>query len=418
MRNGQRFWRASALLVAASLAFAACGSDADEEGVGAGGEGGEGGASAKTVKIGVIAPLSGELSALGQGIKNGVDLAIKQANDENKIKGWKIELAAEDDTAKADVGAQVAAKLASDPKVAAVVGTLNSSVAEQVAPILNRANVVMVSPANTNIALTGRDKLPNQKRVYDTYFRVATTDDVQGPFAANYASNELKAKTAVIIHDKKTYGQGLSEAFKAQFEKNGGRILATETINPGDKDFTSVLSRIKPLNADMIYYGGEYPEASLLASQAKQQGITAPIMGGDGVYSSAFFETAKEAGAGTLVTSVGAPTESLGSAKSFVDAYKKAGYSQPYEAYGAYAYDAAKVIIEAMDKVLEGRTELDKATRDALVKAVGEVSIDGATGKVSFDQFGDTKTKVLTMYKAENKDGKMQWVPAKTDEFK
>ncbi|CAA9257452.1 MAG: Branched-chain amino acid ABC transporter, amino acid-binding protein [uncultured Acidimicrobiales bacterium] len=415
MHNGQRFWRASALLVTASLAFAACGSDANEEGVGATGEGG---AATKTVKIGVIAPLSGELSALGQGIRNGVDLAIKQANDSGKVKGWRIELAAEDDTAKADVGAQVATKLSSDSQVAAVVGTLNSSVAEQVAPILNRASVVMVSPANTNVALTGRDKLPNQQRVYNTYFRVATTDDVQGPFAANYASNELKAKTAVIIHDKKTYGQGLSEAFKGQFEKNGGRVLGTETINPGDKDFTAVLTRIKPLNAEMIYYGGEYPEASLLASQAKQQGINVPIMGGDGMYSGAFFETAKEAGVGTLVTSVGAPTESLSSARDFVDAYKKANYSQPYEAYGAYAYDAAKVIIEALSKTLTETSELNTATRQKLVEETGKVNIDGATGKVSFDRFGDTQTKVLTMYKAETKAGKQEWVAAKTDEFK
>jgi branched-chain amino acid transport system substrate-binding protein len=412
-----RFWRVPVLLVLAALLLAACGSDEDE-----GGGSNEGGSAepTKTVKIGVIAPLSGDLSALGLGIRNGVQLAIDQANEAEKVKGWKIEIAAEDDTAKADVGAQVASKLASDKDVAAVVGTLNSSVALQVAPILEKANIVQVSPANTGVELTGRDNLANQTRRYKNYFRVSTTDDIQGPFAANFASKELNAKTVVIIHDKKTYGQGLAEAFKGQFEKNGGKVAALETINPGDKDFSAVLSKIKPSNPDLIFYGGEFPEASLIASQAKQAGINAPLMGGDGVYSSKYFETAKEAGVGSLVTSVGAPTDELESAKEFVEAYNADPElkKDPYEAYGAYAFDAANVIIEALSEVLPDAETLDDATRTKIIDAVQDVSIDGVTGKVAFDEFGDTTTKILTVYKGENRNGTFTWVAAKTDEFK
>jgi branched-chain amino acid transport system substrate-binding protein len=412
-----RFWRFPALLVIAAMLFAACGSDEPEETT-SGDDSST--AATKTVKIGVIAPLSGDLSALGLGIKNGVALAIKQANADKAIKGWKIELAAEDDTAKADVGAQVASKLASDKDVIGVVGTLNSSVALQVAPILEKANIVQVSPANTGVELTGRDNLAAQTRRYKNYFRVSTTDDIQGPFAANYASKELNAKTVVIIHDKKTYGQGLAEAFKGQFEKNGGKVAALETINPGDKDFSAVLSKIKPTNPDLIFYGGEFPEASLISSQAKQQGIKAPLMGGDGVYSGKYFETAKEAAVGDLVTSVGAPTDELESAKDFVESYNADPElkKDPYEAYGAYAFDAANVIIEALKVSLKSAKAVDDASRAATITEVGKVSLDGVTGKVSFDKFGDTTTKVLTVYKGENRNGTLSWVAAKTDEFK
>jgi branched-chain amino acid transport system substrate-binding protein len=409
-----RFWRLPVLLVIAALLFAACGSDKDED-TSSGSDKDTGTAVAtKTVKLGVIAPLSGSLSALGQGIKNSVDLAIKQANESKKIKGWKIELAAEDDTAKADVGAQVATKLSSDDAVAGVVGTLNSSVALQVQPILDREHIVMVSPANTGIELTQGTDAANKKRQFESYFRVATTDAIQGPFAANYASKDLNAKNVVTIHDKKTYGQGLVAEFSKQIVKNGGKVVAAETINPGDQDFSAVLDKIKPLNPDLIYYGGEYPEASLIARQAKDKGIDAPLMGGDGIFDKTYIETAKDAAEGDLCTSVGAPTDDLDSAKEFVDAYDKAGYADPYSAYGAYAYDAANVIIDAMAKVLSGKTALTPELRQQIVAAVQDTNLDGVTGKVAFDEFGDTTTKVLTVYKVTNQE----WTAVKTDEFK
>src|SRR3954454_4442134 len=211
-------------LAIAAMVLSACGSNKDE------GKTSAASGSTNTAKIALIAPLSRDLSALGLGMRNAVDLAIKQANEANKIKDWKIEFDPEDDTAKADVGAQVASKVASDAAIAGVVGTLNSSVALQVAPILQKASIVQISPANTNITLTGRDKLPNQTRPYDNYFRVCTTDDVQGPFAADYVYDTLGFKKVVVVHDKKVYGQGLTDAFKGEFTKKGGTITGTETI--------------------------------------------------------------------------------------------------------------------------------------------------------------------------------------------
>jgi len=128
---------------------------------------------------------------------------------------------------------------------------------------------------------------------------------------------------------------------------------------------------------------------------------------------------AKAAGEGDLATSVGAPTESLPSAQSFVDAYKAAGYADPYEAYGAYAYDAANAIIAGLAKVLDGQDEITGELRPKLRQAIQDGSIDGVTGKVAFDEYGDTTTRILTVYKVEKgADGNLAWKPQVTEEFK
>ncbi len=406
--TGRRRWSVAAVLVGPVLLAAACGGSKSESGSGA--------APSKVVKIGVIAPLSGDLTAFGTGIKNSVDLAVKQANAQNKVPGWKIELAAEDDAAKADVGAQAASKLASDPAVVGVVGTYNSSVALQVAPILDKANIVEISPANTNDTLTrGQDFKTKPVRPHKNYFRVATLDSLQGGFAADYAYNDLSAKNVVVIHDKKAYGQGLADSFKAQFEKDGGKVLATETINPGDKDFSAVLTKIKPLNPDLIFYGGEYPEASLISNQAHgAQGITAPIMGGDGIVDSTYGKTAGDAANGDYGTSVGAPPEQLESAKAFIADYKAAGYGDPFSPYGALAYDAANTIINTLPTALGSATKVNDTVRKAEMVAVQTASFGGASGPVGFDAYGDTVTKTLTINKVEG----LEFKPIKTGEFK
>jgi branched-chain amino acid transport system substrate-binding protein len=372
--------------------------------------------AAKVVKIGVIAPLSGDLTATGTGIRNSVDLAIKQANDKNKVPGWRIELAAEDDAAKPDVGAQAAAKLSSDAAVVGVVGTYNSSVALQVAPVLDRANIVEISPSNTNDTLTrGENFQTAPTRPHKNYFRTATLDSLQGGFAADYAYNDLKARNVVVIHDKKAYGQGLADSFKARFTKDGGKIATTETINPGDKDFSAVLTKIKPMNPDLIFYGGEYPEGSLISSQAHgPEGIKAPVMGGDGLVDPTYAKTAGAAADGDYATSVGAPPEQLESSKQFIADYKAAGYKDSYSAYGALAYDAANAIIGSLPAALGSATAVNDTVRLAVVGAVQKASFAGASGPVSFDQYGDTVTKTLTMYKVNAGEFK----PIKTGEFR
>ena len=219
-----------ATLLAATLSMSACGSRAEE-----GGTTGE--STNKVAKIGVVAPLSGDLSALGLGIRNSVDLAIRQANEAKTIPGWTLELAAEDDEAKPDVGKNAATKLAGEDEVVGVVGALNSSVSQSLQPVFAAANIAQISPANTGPSLTMGPDAANPKRPYPTFFRTCTTDIVQGGFAANYLYTTVGMKKVATIHDKKTYGQGLVDAFTAKYKELGGEIVAAETINPDDKDY-------------------------------------------------------------------------------------------------------------------------------------------------------------------------------------
>jgi branched-chain amino acid transport system substrate-binding protein len=397
-----------ASMLVASLALAGCGTR-DEGGSGSGGTE----ASNKVAKIGVIAPLSGDLSALGKGIQNSVDLAIKQANESKAIPGWTLEIAAKDDEAKPDVGKNAATALAGDPEVVGVVGTLNSSVAQSVIPVLAAAKIVQVSPANTNPSLTqGADFATAPKRPYPNYFRTCTTDSVQGPFAAQYLFEKAGIKQVATVNDKKTYGQGLVEAFSQEYTKLGGKIVAAETINPDDDKYDAVISKIKPAGPKAVYYGGEFPQAGPFSQQMKAAGLNVPLMGGDGIYSPEFIKLAGPTSEGDLATSVGAPTDTLPTAKQFVADYKAAGYAEPYEAYGAYAYDAAQAIINGLKTSLKDASSAE-AARQATIDAVQKVSFDGVTGKVAFDEFGDTTTKVLTVYQV--KDG--AWAPVNTAAF-
>jgi branched-chain amino acid transport system substrate-binding protein len=187
--------RVGASLIVASLALTACGSRSDDNGGGGGSQD-----QAKTAKIGVIAPLSGDLSALGLGIQHSVELAVKQANESKAIPGWTLEVAAKDDEAKPEPGKNAATALSSDADVIGVVGTLNTSVSQQVQPVLAPKNIVQVSPANTGPGLTqGAKWQTDPQRPYPTYFRTCTTDAVQGPFAARYLFETAGIKKVATI---------------------------------------------------------------------------------------------------------------------------------------------------------------------------------------------------------------------------
>ncbi|WP_328521573.1 branched-chain amino acid ABC transporter substrate-binding protein [Kribbella sp. NBC_00359] len=402
--------RVGASLIVASLALTACGSRSGND------SGGNSGGSTKTAKIGVIAPLSGDLSALGLGIQHSVELAVKQANDSNAIPGWKLEVVPKDDEAKPDPGKNAATALAGDKDVIGVVGTLNTSVSQQVQPVLASAKIVQVSPANTGPGLTqGANWQTDPKRPYPTYFRTCTTDAVQGPFAARYLYETAKITKVATIHDKKAYGQGLVGTFTDEFKKLGGQVVAAQTINPDDSNYQAVISSIKPSGPQAIYYGGEYPQAGPLSQQMKAAGLNVPLMGGDGIYDPKYITLAGKTSSNDLATSVGAPVDTLDSAKKFVADYNAQGYKDPYAAYGGYSFDAANSIINALKTSLKDASDAESA-RQATVDAMSKVSFDGVTGKVAFDQYGDTTSKVLTVYKVA--DGKWATVETKAFEAK
>ena len=383
----------TAALAAGSLTLTACGSRDDNSNGDSGGK--------TTVVIGVDAPLTGDLSALGLGIKNSADLAAKTANKQNYVKGIEFKVEPLDDQAQPSVGQQNAQKFISDKEVLGVVGPLNSSVSQQMQKPFSDAGLTQVSPANTGTELTQGDgwKTGNSVRPFKTFFRTATTDEIQGAFAADYLYNKAKIKKAYLIDDQKTYGAGLAASFKANFTKLGGQIVGTDHVNPDDRDFNAVVAKIKKTGAQALYYGGEYPAAAPLSQQLKDSGTNIPLMGGDGIYSGDYPKLNKKA-EGDLATSVGKPVEDLPSAKEFIANYKTAGYKDAYEAYGGLTYDATWSIIEAVKLAVEGNDgKVPADGRKAVLDAMSKVKFDGVTGTISFDEFGDTTNHMMTAYK-------------------
>jgi branched-chain amino acid transport system substrate-binding protein len=388
----QRLLALTATLAVGALTLTACGSR-DE-----GNKGGSGG-DIKVV-IGLDAPLSGDLSALGLGIKNSADLAVKTANKEKFVEGVTFELMPLDDQAQPSVGAQNAQKFISDKNVLGVVGPLNSSVSQQMQKPFNDAGLTQVSPANTGTELTQGDGWKDGKSVrqFETFFRTATTDEVQGAFAAEYLFNEAGLKKVYLIDDQKTYGAGLAASFKANFTKLGGKIVGNDHINPDDRDFNAVVTKIKKTGAEALYYGGEYPAAAPLSQALKDSGQSIPLMGGDGIYSGEFPKLNKKA-EGDLATSVGKPVEQLDSAKEFLANYEAEGYEDAYEAYGGLTYDATWSIIEAVKLAVEGNDgKLPEDARKSVLEAMSKIKFEGVTGPVSYDEFGDTTNRTMTAY--------------------
>ncbi|NEY35460.1 ABC transporter substrate-binding protein [Streptomyces sp. PRKS01-65] len=388
----------TAALAAGALTLTACGSREDN---GGGSDSDNGGT---TVVIGVDAPMTGDLSAMGLGIKNSADLATKIANKKKYVDGVTFEIQALDDQGQPSAGQQNATKFVANKDVLGVVGPLNSSVGESMQKVFDDAKLVQVSPANTGPSLTqGPDWRTKKVRQYKSYFRTATTDAVQGPFAAQYVFNDYKKKKVFVIDDKKTYGAGLAATFTDEFKKLGGKVVGTEHINPDSKDFSAVATKVKNSGADVVYYGGEYPQAGPLSKQIKEAGAKIPLVGGDGIKDPAFIKLAGPASEGDLATLVGAPVEDIASAKQFVTDYKAQGYKEDYAAYGGYSYDSAWAIIEAVKKVVDGNGgELPSDARAKVTEALQNVSFDGVTGKVSFDEFGDATNKQLTVYAVKN----------------
>ncbi|WP_405668472.1 branched-chain amino acid ABC transporter substrate-binding protein [Streptomyces sp. NBC_01166] len=380
------------VLTTGALTLTACGSRDDDSKSSGGGD-------TQTVVIGVDAPLTGDLSALGLGIKNSADLAVKTANADKTVPGIKFELQALDDQAQPSVGQQNAQKFIGNKDLLGVVGPLNSGVSQSMQKPLNDANLTQVSPANTGTELTQGNnwKTGDKKRPFKTYFRTATTDAIQGAFAAKYLFDNAKVKDVYLIDDQKPYGAGLAASFKTTFTELGGKIVGTDHINPDDRDFNSVVTKVKRSGAKAVYYGGEYPAGAPLSQQLKDS-VQIPLMGGDGMYSADFISLNKKA-EGDIATSVGKPVEELDSAKKFIADYKTAGYKDAYEAYGGGTYDATWSIIEAVKAVVaDNDGKLPEDARIQVLEAMSQVKFDGVTGPVSFDEYGDTTNTMMTAY--------------------
>jgi branched-chain amino acid transport system substrate-binding protein len=267
-----------------------------------------------TVKIASVSPLSGSQAAIGESIKNGAKLALTERSDEFKKLNINLQFSPQDDQADPKVGVSVAQKLIADKDVLGVVGHYNSGVAIPSSEIYKNVNLAMVSPANTAVAVT--------ERGYEDVNRICTRDDVQGPVAADFALSDLSAKTAFVIHDKTTYGQGVADEFKKRFADKGGTVAGYEGITAGESDFSGVLNKVAQVKPDVVYFGGMYPEGSLIIKQMKEKNITAKFIGPDGMDSAEVVKIAGDSSKGIYYTTMAADVSLTEEGRAWAEKYK------------------------------------------------------------------------------------------------
>ncbi|MFJ3159849.1 bifunctional serine/threonine-protein kinase/ABC transporter substrate-binding protein [Streptomyces kanasensis] len=393
---------AAATLAAGSLLTWTLNRGAPDGGGGAAGSGPA--APPVTVVIGVDAPLTGGLSSFGLGVRNSADLAVRNANRTRHVPGVTFRIKALDDEATPAKGRSNATEFIADEQVLGVVGPVNSGVAQTMAEPFSRANLVNVSPANTDPVLTLGPRWAGgtKSRPHRTYFRNLATDVDQGPFAARYLHEAGKEKV-FVIDDKSAYGTSLTSGFRAEFTKLGGTVVGTEGVDPAESAFSGLAAQVRASGAEAVYFGGYYTTAGPLSRLLKQAGVGIPLMGGDGVFDQQFIATNPKA-EGDLATNIGVPAEALAGGRDFLAQYRRAGYPEPADWYGPYAYDATWAVIEAVKSVAaaHGGT-LPRDARAKTANAVADLAFDGVTGRVAFDEYGDTTDRRLSVYAV--KDG-------------
>jgi len=362
-----------------------------------------------TIKIASQSPLSGGQAALGEGIKLGTQIAIEKLKGPLEKQGFKVELVPFDDQAKPDVGVANARNIIADKDIMVVIGHLNSGVAIPSSEVYKEVDLAMISPANTNEKITDRG--------YPNVNRVCGRDDVQGPVGAEFAASTLKVKTAYIVHDKTTYGQGVAEAFKKDIEKKGVKVVGFDGTEE-KSNFDPIITPIKAKNPDLIYFGGIYDQGAPFFKQAREKGIKSKFLGPDGLDSSDLVKIAGKAVVGMYYTTAAAPASSP-QAKQFADEFKKKFGKSP-EPYAAESYVATAIALKALESVTSG----GKApTRPAVSKAIRQVKYTGMTGSIEFDDKGDPKKASYYVLQvagdnpekwAENKEAKRLAIAAPT----
>jgi branched-chain amino acid transport system substrate-binding protein len=398
------------LVVAATLGAFACG-------------GGGGGGSSTTTNKGTIA-IGIDLPESGAEASNGVPTmaGVKFAVDEKKsIKGFNLTTVNFDDAVNGvhdpQKGAQNVNQMLANADVLGMVGPFNSNVARAEIPITNQAGLVMVSPANTNECLTRDYDYCDPKASglrpsgqANNYFRVAATDDHQGPAMADYAYTQLKATTLAVGSDNETYGKGIADNFTKEYIKKGGKVEVRQDY-PGMKnvsDFRSFLTSAKSKNAAGVYFGGtDSNKVCVVRSQMK--GIfpaSTPFMGGDGVVTSQCLNDAADNALDMYGTVAAVDASHTPEAKSTIDAFKKANpNATDYGAYTIPAYAATQAIFDAISMAIDsnnGNKPSRKQVRDAMAKVK---NLKTPIGTISFDKYGDVQPQIITVYHAKAPSG-------------
>ena len=357
-------------------------------------------AKGPTIALGL--PLTGDIASLGQGLKRASILAIEEFNQAN---GTNVKVVAYDDRSDPKEAVSIANRIVSDPSVIGVIGHFNSGCSIPASRIYAQAKLPMISPASSNPDLTNQQLSP-QWTWPKNIFRMNTTDNVQGGYGADFVIKGLKIKNVAIIHDKTAYGQGVAEEFRKKIIANGGQVTSFEGLQTGDRDFRSLLTRIKATNPDALYFGGMFSEGGILVRQTRDIGFRGPFVTCEANYDPAFIRVAGPAAEGAYVTFLGSPPELLPSAKEFIERYKQRYPNDELKSYDAYGYEVAGVLLDALKNVGPDRTKI--------IDFLRTVKYTGVLGTTQFDQKGDTLNRTITLFQVKN--GAFEptpWTPAK-----
>lgn len=347
------------------------------------------------IKIGLLNEMTGGNATFGQSSVNGAKMAIKEANAKGGVLGKQIQAIVADNKSEPSESANAMTKLVTQDRVAAVTGIFASSNAIAASSVAEASKVPFLAVGATNPKVTVDDK---NGKVKDYSFRICFIDPFQGTVGANFVLNTLKLKNAVILVDNSSdYSKGLSSFYKAAFTKGGGSILAEEAYLQKDQDFKTVLTKVKALNPEVIYVPGYYEEVGKIVKQARELGITIPVVGGDGWDSPKLVEVGTAAALNnTYFTNHYSVEDTSAASKAFVEAYKKE-YGQAPDAMAVLAYDAANVLIDAIKRA--NSAEAGKI-REALAATKEFPAVTGAT------TLNATHDAVKSAVIIEMKDGK------------
>jgi branched-chain amino acid transport system substrate-binding protein len=340
-------------------------------------------AGSDVIKIGSVAPLTGPQTHIGKDNENGARLAVDEINTKGLELGGKkvkLELLGEDDQAEPKTATIVAQKLV-DAGVVAVIGHLNSGTTIPASRLYNDAGIPQISPSATAVAYTAQG--------YKTAYRVMANDAQQGKALGQFAVNRLGAKKIAIIDDRTAYGQGLADEFEKAAKATGGMIVAREFTNDRATDFSAILTSIKGKSPDLIFFGGMDPQGGPMAKQMKSLGLTAKLLGGDGLQNVNFVKLAGTDAEGVVASSPGLPIDSMPGGPEFRKRFEaKYGVIQ---VYAPYAYDAVYALVDAMKRA-------NSAEPAKMLAELPKTDILGVSGPIKFDAKGDTTGGAITLY--------------------
>ncbi len=367
--------KTGAPLLALALTLTACGTSGgdDDEASGGGGEAG----TCEDVAIGYFGALTGAAANLGINIRNGVQLAVEQFNDENA--DCQVTLEEYDSAGDPNQATGLATQAIGDETVIGVVGPAFSGESDTAGPIFAEGGLPTISASATNPDLSTNG--------WDTFHRVLGNDATQGPAAAAYIGDVLGSSTVFVVDDASAYGAGLAEIVN---EDLGDAVVGEDTIQTGQTDFSATVTAIRSSGAEAVFFGGYYAEAGLLVQQMRGAGVEATFVVADGVKDPGFIEAAGDAAEGTIITCPCVPPEEE---QEFFAAFEEAFGTAP-ATYSAEAYDAANVLLQG---ILEGNTD-----RESLLEWINDYDAQGITKNIQFDEAGEPQEVAVWAYKVEN----------------